>query len=103
MHNFFIILFCIGIGILSRLLFLLTDLIGKRTTALNRFFLDLAWSAAAPLLLFGLILLFNRGIFVIHMPLFIGLGFLAAQIFLSGGKGKIKNKKEEIKIADAEK
>jgi len=89
MHAFLLIIFCISIGIISRLLFLLTNFIGKRTTALNRFFLDFAWAAAAPSLLFLLILFFNGGVFVLYMPLFVVLGFLTVQILL-GIKKKAK-------------
>ncbi|MCL2370472.1 MAG: hypothetical protein FWC80_04525 [Firmicutes bacterium] len=80
MNSFVIILLSLITGVISRLVYCFTSAVGKRTTPLGRFFLDFAWTAVAPVLLFLIVFLFNRGAFIIHLPLFIALGYCVTHI-----------------------
>jgi len=103
MNGFILILLCLGIGVVSRFCFCFTHAIGKRTTGLGRFFLDFAWAGIAPLLLFLVVFFFNRGVFVIHFPLFVAGGFVITHIIIASGKPKTTNNNAQSTSTDKNK
>jgi len=53
--------------------------------------LDFVWAGVAPLLLFLIVFFFNRGVFVVHFPLFMAGGFFIIHIIMQSAKSKKLN------------